>query len=331
MRRNGDSFVRGGSAPVERAHMSPEPPTSTVSPTGTLSRSHRLVAVLTAFGERAGNALLYSSAYLAAIAMVEVALVMVLLGLQSNPAPLIVGLVTFAVYGYDRLADVEADATVNPGRAAFVRRHSDALYVLASISYATAVALAVLSGPMTFALVLLPGMLGVLYASDWIPDVGIDASRLKELLFVNTSVVALAWAVTLVFLPLSATGVTFGPRAAVVFAYFFLRMLVDTELSNVCDVAGDRETGVATVPVVFGLGRTRHVLYALDALSLALVAFAVVGGLLSLPLAAGLVVGLAYSLLLVSRIGRSDDEDRIALACEFESLVVAGAMLLLLL
>jgi len=306
--------------------MSSENPTSAVNRhRGASPRSHRFITALTTVGERAGNALVYSSTYLVGIALVEVAIVMVLLGLQPNPAPVIVGLITFGVYAYDRLIDVDADAVVNPKQAAFVRRHRDTLYVLASMAYAVAVAIAVLNGPMAFALALLPGMVGVLYASEWIPDVGVRADRLKDLLVVNTGVVAGAWAVTLTFLPLAVTDAPFGPTAGLVFGYFFVRMFVDTELSNVGDVEGDRETGVATVPVVFGVRRTRHVLYALDVLTLCIVGFAILSGFVPLALGAGLAVGVAYSFLVVSRVGRSDD-DRVSLACEFESVVAGAAM-----
>jgi len=41
----------------------------------------------------------------------------------------VVGLITFAVYANDRIADADADARDKPGQVAFVRRHEDALYV----------------------------------------------------------------------------------------------------------------------------------------------------------------------------------------------------------
>ncbi|MDX1565612.1 MAG: hypothetical protein R3236_09415, partial [Phycisphaeraceae bacterium] len=49
----------------------------------------------------AGDAVVYSSAYLGVIAMVQVAIVMVLLSVPPNPAPVVVGLVVFAVYAND--------------------------------------------------------------------------------------------------------------------------------------------------------------------------------------------------------------------------------------
>jgi len=97
--------------------------------------------------------------------------------LPPSPAAVVVGLVVFAVYTNDRLADVDTDVMSNPGQAAFVRRHRDVLYVLASIAYGLAVALSVLGGPIALAVALLPGVFWVCYATNWIPGAGAsDAS-----------------------------------------------------------------------------------------------------------------------------------------------------------
>jgi 4-hydroxybenzoate polyprenyltransferase len=306
--------------------MTYENPVTDAREGGVLSQSKWWLSALTAFGERVGNALVYSSAYLAAVAMVEAALVMVLLDLRPSFAPIVVGLVTFAVYTCDRLVDVEADYDSKPQQAAFVTRHRDVLYLLASLSYAVAVSLSVFGGPMALALTLLPGMFGVLYTADWIPDVGIGATRLKDVFLVNTVVVALAWSVTLTFLPLAFADATFEPAVGVVFAYFFLRTFVDTELPNVGDVESDRERNVSTVPLVVGVRRTRHALYAVDLIVLGLVAFAASRDVIVPVYAAGLAIGLLYSLGVTSRIGRTTDYERLTLASEFEYLVVGVAI-----
>jgi len=285
----------------------------------------RAVAGLTRVGERVGNTLVYSSAYLAVVAMAEMAVVMALLAVEANPAPVVVALVAFAVYSYDRIVDVDADAVSSPDQAAFVRRHRDVLYLLASAAYAVAVTLSLLGGPLALGVTLIPGLFGVLYASDWMPDVGSSVRRFKDLLVVNTSMVAFAWAVTLTFLPLAFTGGAFGPTAGIVFGYLFLRSFVDAELPNVGDVAGDREAGVSTIPVVFGVRRTRHVLYAVDLLSLGMVGYAVATEVLPAALGGALCLGVVYSLGVVSRVGRTDDSELLTIASECEYLVVVAA------
>ncbi|QCJ46671.1 MULTISPECIES: UbiA family prenyltransferase [Haloprofundus] len=298
----------------------------TVEAESTAAWWERIVDRTTKYGERAGDALMYSSAYLAVIAAVELAIVMMLLGIEANPAPVVVAFVTFAVYAYDRLVDVESDEVSNPRQAAFVRRHRDVLYLMASVCYGLAVALSVLGGPYALGITLLPGMFGVLYASDWMPDVGVRFARFKEILVVNTAVVAFAWAVTLTFLPLAFAGRAFTPAAGVVFCYFFLRSFVDTELPNVGDVESDRASDVSTLPLVLGVRGTRYALYGLDLVSLALVVYAAGTGLLPSGVATALGVGIAYSSSVVSRIGRTEDYELLTLASECEYLLVGATL-----
>ena len=281
---------------------------------------------LTVFGERAGNALVYSSAYIAVVAAVYVSIAMVLLSLPPSPAPVVMGLVAFAVYTNDRLADVDADQVTNPGRTAFVRRHENALAVLAAAAYGLAVMLSVLGGPVTLAIALAPGAFWVLYATDWIPGVRGRIRRLKDVLVVNSAWVALAWALSATLLPIGFSGAEVTATAGAAFAYFFLRSFVNSEIPNVRDVDGDREAGVATLPVVFGVARTRHVLYAVDLLAIALVGYAALAGHLPALPAAALVVGLVYSLGVASMVGRLEDGRLLALAAEGEYVVVAVAL-----
>ncbi|WP_435062178.1 UbiA family prenyltransferase [Halobaculum sp. EA56] len=284
-----------------------------------------VVEWLTALGERAGDALVYSSAYLAAIATVEVAIAMTLLSLPPNPAPVVVGLVTFAVYTNDRVADVDTDAVSDPERSAFVRRHRDLLYVLGAVAYGLAVAASVLGGPATLAVTLLPGVFWIAYAADWVPEAATRVRRLKEVLVVNSAVVALAWATTLTALPVAFTGAAVTPATAVVFGYFLLRSFVDTEVPNVGDVEADRAVGVNTLPVAFGVPATRRALWALDLVTAAGVVWAAHAGVLSVGPAAALCVGLAYSLVVTGLLGRADD-DLVSLAAECEYVVVMAAL-----
>lgn len=269
---------------------------------------------------------MYSSAYLAFVAMVYVTVVMVVLALPPNPAPVVMGLIAFAVYTNDRLADVDGDESTYPERTAFVRRHAEALSVLAAAAYGLAVMLAVLGGPVTLAIALLPGVFWILYATDWIPGTRFRVRRLKEVLVVNSAVVAFAWALSATFLPIGFTDAAVTPAVWIVFGYFFLRSFVNTEIPNVRDVDGDRESGVATLPVVFGVERTRRILYGIDVLAIALAgSAALLGHLPALPTAA-LVVGLLYSLGVTSFVGRVEDGKQLALAAEFEYVVVALAL-----
>jgi 4-hydroxybenzoate polyprenyltransferase len=90
--------------------------------------------------------------------------------------------------------------------------------------------------------------------------------------------VALCWGVGTGWLPVVLVGGAAAFATAVVVAWTAARMFINTVYFDLGDVAGDRQEGVATIPVRFGFHATRRFLYALDLLSGAgLLGLAVVG------------------------------------------------------
>lgn len=289
---------------------------------------HKISKWIVGFVGQAADAFRYSSAYLAVIAVVQVMLVTRALSLDATLAPLVVGLVTFAVYLGDRIADADTDAETTPERAAFIQRHEHTLNHVVSLSYGVAVALAVLGGPFALVLTLLPGVFWILYASDCLSTLTAQFRRLKDVLLVNSFVVAFAWAVTLTALPLTFADAPATPAAAVVFAYYFLGIFVNVEIPNVRDAAGDRAIGVETLPVVLGVTRTRRVLYGVDIVTALMLIGAALWGLLAPLFVAALLVGLAFSVCVTSLVGRTAHDDVLTLAAESEYVVVAAVLAL---
>lgn len=272
--------------------------------------------------ERLWKPLVYSAAYLAVIAVAEVLVVQYLFSLPPSPAPIIVGLITFAVYANDRLVDLESDSVSNPYRTAFVRQYRAPLYVLAALAYGTAVALSAVGGPVAFTLALLPGAAWVLYAVNPKLAVEIPFQRLKERLVVNSLLVAVAWSVTVVFLPLAFAGRALTPAVGAVFAYFVLATFVNTEVANVGDIESDREAGVATLPTVLGVRRTRHALYGIILLAATGLGYATVDGHLTGRAAVALGVGLVCLTGIVACLGRVERETLLTVAAECTRLPV---------
>lgn len=288
---------------------------SSIVPTGLLPDTLRQ------FGKPVRDFLLYSSAYLAFIAAAEVLIVTELLSLPLTPAPVVAGLLTFAVYGNDRIADVETDAKTTPSRAAFIRRYQRLLYSLSALAYGVAVALAVLGGPAAFTLALVPGVAWVCYAQDWLPGIG-HVKRLKQVFILNSALVAGAWALVVVFLPMAFVGAPITPAAVVVFLVFFLAIFVDVEIPNVRDRAGDREIGVKTLPVVYGVKGTRYALYGVTSLAAAILVTAFLDGIFGLVTVATVSVSLLVLLGLVARLGRTGNTERLTIAAECSRLPV---------
>lgn len=264
----------------------------------------------------------HCSLLLAAVGASKVVVVALLLSLPINLAAAVAFLVTVAVYTHNKLTDLAEDGVNDPDRAAFFGPRTRLFGLFAVGVYVKALAVATFGGPIAFALTLFPGLLGVLYSSRWLPADGAD--RLKDVVIVGTTAVALAWAVPLALLPLAFEGGGFGAGAAVVLVFFFLRTVVAVELFNVRDVAGDRREGVGTLPVVLGVHPTRYVLCALNACSIGLLVAAVLAGVLA-PIALAAVAGIVYSLVLVALLGRRST-DHLCLASYLESPIMAVAL-----
>lgn len=288
--------------------------------------SSRVVEWSVARGKVAWTLLEYSSAYLAVLAALEVLVVQTLLSLPPSPAPVVVGLLTFAIYANDRLVDLESDAVSNPERTAFVRRYRPVLYVSASVAFGAAVALSALGGPLAFGLALLPGAAWVLYAVGWGPAVESSFRRLKELVVVNSAIVAGAWSLTIVFLPVAFADAAVTPTVWVIFWYLALGTFVCTEISNVRDVESDVENGVSTLPVALGVRWTRRVLYGISLLIAAMVGHAMVSGYLTAVSAGALFAGLASLVAIVALLGRSERERYLSVAAEFTRMPVFAVL-----
>lgn len=281
--------------------------------------SHNWLAVRC---KRVWQVLEFSSAYLALIAMAEVVIVMALLSLSPSAAPLVAGLITFAIYANDRLIDLDTDSESNPKRTEFVSRHRETLYILAALAYGLGVALAVLGGPVAFGLAVLPGLAWIVYARDWLPAGDTEFTRLKEVLFVNSLIVATAWSIPIVAVPVVFADASFTPAAGVLVLYFFIGTFINVEIANAEDIRSDTQSGAVTMPVVFGLTRTRRSLYALTALSALLLGYAAARGYLTDIAAAILATGLVALTGVLSLVGRIEHDGRLTVAAECTRLPV---------
>jgi len=259
------------------------------------------------------------------VAAAKAAFAMVLLGVMTPLAPAIVGLVSFAVYTANDLADIEEDAINCPDRSSFVANNPLVVTLLAVSSLGLGGGLALWAGgPVALAVSQIPLAACLLYSLPVTPA----GQRLKDVFVANTVLVALAWAVTVTAVPLALAGAPVGPVAVAVCLFFLVRSFISVEVFNVRDVAGDAATGVATLPVVLGVGRTRQLLALLEGCSFALAAalitvpHATVPALLAVPV-------VLYSLVLTWYLGRTSRMDALCLAKDCEYLCVGLVALLL--
>ncbi|GGO02868.1 MULTISPECIES: UbiA family prenyltransferase [Haloarcula] len=252
------------------------------------------------------------------VAAAKAAFAAVLLGVTAPAAPVVVGLVSFAVYTANDLADIEEDAINCPERSSFVTDHPVVVAGLAVGGLLLGAGIALWAGgPDALVVALIPVVACVLYSVPLAPG----WRRLKDVFVVNTGLVALAWASTVTLLPLAVAGRPIGPVAVAVCLFFFLRSFVSVEVFNVRDVVGDRATGVETLPVVLGVGRTRQVLALLDGCSLAVLVALTPVAHAALPAVFALPV-VSYSLSLTWVLDRTNAMDTLCLAKDGEYLLL---------
>ncbi len=269
-------------------------------------------------------ALIYSAAYLVVVGMALSLTVTVSLSLPVSPAPLVVGLVTFGVYAGDRITDVDADELSNPDQAAFIRRHQSVLSVLSASAYGAAVALSVTGGPLALGITLLPGCFWILYATEWLPTISARLQRLKNILVLNSALVAGAWAIAVVFLPLAFADQPITAPVVVLFVFVFIDVFINTEIPNVPDREADAAVGVSTLPVVFGIARTRQILYVLEmALSVGILVVLAIG-ILPGAVAVAMLWAVGFTIATTMFVGRTEYYRRLTIAGELKQVGVVA-------
>ncbi|MFB6109838.1 MAG: UbiA family prenyltransferase [Halodesulfurarchaeum sp.] len=285
-----------------------------------------LLSVGLTIGKRVKNVILYTQLDIVGMGVAGTLTVMYVLGLELSLAPVVVGLVTFGVYVGDRISDIKRDPEATSDRNAFMKRHKTALSVGSAVGYGLAIAIAVLGGPFALAVTIVPGLVWVLYASDVMASAGL-LKRLKRVLVLNSALVAFGWATALVFVPLAFAEAAVSPIAMVLFAYFFLDIYINAEIPNFRDVADDAANGVSTLPTVFGVRRSRQLLYAINALIVFVLAFAYLQGLLTLVVTVAVLLGRGYAIGVNSLVGRTERYRLLELAGEMKHVFV-GLLLL---
>jgi len=191
--------------------------------------------------------LVHSNVFIS-VAATSVALsTMLLVGLAPDPLALfIVFAATLFVYSLNRITDIEEDRENVPGRADFTERYGRILLAVGVALYLLAVGGAVVLGLPGAPFLALPAVAAALYS----------LFHVKRILLVKNLIVGVSWGV----IPLGV-GVYYGtgPRAGIVVlsAFFTIMLTVAAAVFDVKDIEGDREEGIRTAPIVFGVRATR--------------------------------------------------------------------------
>jgi 4-hydroxybenzoate polyprenyltransferase len=168
-------------------------------------------------------------------------------------------LVSFSVYNLNRKTDETEDAINHKERFSFTKKFEKHLFYTALISYAVALGICSLYGPVVLLVGLIPLFSGILYSVPLLP-VTWRFHRLKEIPLMKNLLVAGAWALTLSLLPVYASGQMPAVPALLTALFFFNYVFMASVLPDIRDREGDAQVGVCTIPVLIGSKNTKILL-----------------------------------------------------------------------
>jgi len=186
--------------------------------------------------------------------------------------PLVIAcLATWSIYTLNRTSDVKEDLVNRPDEAQLVHRHARVLRLLAIACYGAALGLSFLGGQWAFVVPLAFLVLGFTYSFAWMPVRNREnGRRLKDITLVKNLIISSGVASGAVLFQVLYASDLLSVSVFAMFAFVFLRVFVNTVVFDIRDVEGDRSAGVKTIPVVYGVGKTKALLYILN-LAVALV------------------------------------------------------------
>lgn len=219
----------------------------------------------------------------------------------------VLSLIVFSVYNLNRKTDEAEDALNHERRYRVTKTFEKHLFAAAIAAYGIALAITALHGTGAVLIAIIPVMSGIAYSVPLLPK-GWKYRRIKEIPVTKNLVVAGAWAASFSLLPVYMTKSTPGIGSVIVFLFIFSWTFVGSVLPDIRDRIGDSATGVATIPVLIGVNKSRWLLTGVNAIfgsAIVLLAFP------ALPIAciAVLLCSLAYSqacIECIDRTGRND-------------------------
>ena len=171
-------------------------------------------------------------------------------------------LVTFSVYNLNKITDQKEDTINNPQRAHLIRNIEQHTGIALSLgAYVLALIIGLLTKQiLSITILLIPLWIAILYSvplSSRLP-------RLKDIFFAKSLSVALGMSLS-IFLLLYI----FYPHPVILLvwvSFLFIKLFINTVLFDVRDLDGDKKTGINTLPVTWGIRKTKNFLLILNSL-----------------------------------------------------------------
>ncbi len=169
-------------------------------------------------------------------------------------------LITFGIYGLNKLTDFEEDMINSPERARTIKKIETIFKFSVIISFILSLILGFLDNILTLPVLFFPLFLGILYSVK----LSKNFPRLKDITGIKNITIALSWAVVSALLPVIYASHREFVLIILVFYFFFLKSYINSIIFDVRDIEGDRISGVKTIPVSLGREKTKLLLLILN-------------------------------------------------------------------
>ena len=213
----------------------------------------------------------HTSLYLAIGASSAIVGVIILLGQQLQPVPILIAFFSvLGVYNSNRLVEVSIDIGTHYSRTLIVDKFKRYLSLLVLISFILVAILSLTRSIYLFVAALVPFVVHYFYTTPMKSSLYFKShrfKRLKEIPLIKDLAVAAVWAFGLVFIPFFYYNLQIEVRLVFLFVFFVLTAVITTMIFDIRDVEGDERTGVKTVPVLYGVEFSKRLMLILNTIS----------------------------------------------------------------
>jgi len=217
----------------------------------------------------------------------------VLYGIQVNILVLTASFLgVFSIYSLNKVTDTKEDSINRPEQSS---RSTKRYAVLSIVTMIVSLSLGAIVSIFAFLILLTPTLVGILYSVR----VSKSLPRLKEIVGAKSVLVAFSWSLYGAFLPLALQGADWD-SVTLVFTYIFIQVIINTILFDFFDTRGDKDSGIRTIPIVFGPEKTKKMLLLVNtSLAFLIIIFGVDGDFLKVMPA--LFFGVVYGYFIICR------------------------------
>jgi 4-hydroxybenzoate polyprenyltransferase len=276
-----------------------------------------------------GEFLLYSSIFLGSAATGMAYTSCFIQGISwTSQIAVVMFLIVFSVYNLNRKTDEAEDALNHERRFRITKKFERHFFIAALGAYLFALIIAAFHGLAAVCVVMIPLISGIFYSVPVLPK-WCGYKRLKEIPVMKNLVVSTSWALAFSLVPVYLGNSVPGAASMIVFLFIFCWTFVASVLPDIRDRSGDSATGVATIPVLVGVARSRRILTTIN-ISAGVVILTLGSTVIPLMASAIMVTSLVYSQACIISIDRTTKND---LLCDIISdgqfLTIGGLCLLI--